>query len=120
MPPDQAASDVTFSASGDLIVASVALASLMGDDATAIGDRVIDEARAAGAAVRVVALDMRRVEMMNSVALGMLVTVQTSLLARKIEFVLLEVPPVIRDLMRSMRLDTVFRFVDTRAGLTTV
>ncbi|MEM7621917.1 MAG: STAS domain-containing protein [Planctomycetota bacterium] len=110
---------VSIEASGDLVIATIRLNALMGEDATSIGNTVLDETKASATAARLVALDMHRVEMLNSVAIGMLVTLQTSLLAMKIEFVLLGVRPSIRELLHTMRLDSVFRFVESRTELAT-
>lgn len=95
-----------------VLVAVATSPAVMGEDGTAIGNAIIDEVQAMRGTARKVAFDLGRVSSINSVFLGALVTVKTTLQRLNVEFVLVGVSPSIRELMAVTRLERVFDFAE--------
>jgi len=115
--PTPAPLPLRFERDGAALLCTIESASILGEDGTKIGDAIVDRVRTDSEGLRLVAIDMGRVNSLNSVALGMLVTVQSEMLRYRIEFALVALSPAIRDLLKTMRMTGVFRIVDSRAQL---
>jgi anti-anti-sigma factor len=107
---------IRFENEGATLIAIVETATLMGDDAGGLGNLVLDELQRGGDGLRSIALDLGRVTTINSVTLGALVTLQTDVLRRGVEFGLIGVAAPIRKLLDATRLSSVFRIFDSRAA----
>ena len=112
--PDDIEQSIHFELDGPTLFGMVDTNSLMGDEAQGIGDAIVDEMQASGEGLRTVALDISQVSTINSMTLGMLVTVQTTLLQHGVEFCLIGVAQLIRELLDATRLSSVFMVFDTR------
>ena len=82
-----------------------------------VGDVILDEMQRSGDRINTIVVDLSRVNFINSLALGMLVTVQTTVIQHGLEFCLLGVDPMVTKVLISTRLDSVFRIFDTHAEL---
>jgi anti-anti-sigma factor len=115
--PDDTPIAVHFEFDGGMLDCEVRTSSLMGDDAQGLGDAIMDEMHQCGEELKMIAVDLSQVSTINSVTLGVLVTVQTEVMRRGVQFCLLGVHPRIQELLNATRLATVFQLFDDRAAL---
>lgn len=108
---------VRFDSLGRALIAIVLVPSVTDQDVAVVQQAVLDEARAKGEQVCVVALDISAMDTVNSVLLGMLVNLMTKLRLRDVGFCLVGVDPAIREMLTVTRLDRVFNVADTRADV---
>ena len=103
---------IKFGRRGDALIVRVQTTSLMGDDARGVSDVVMDEALKPDAGIAVVALDLSRVTMLNSVAIGALVSLQITIDRHGKSFVLSGVAQPIKELFDATKLSDVFTYRD--------
>ena len=108
---------VRFDSLGRALIAIMLVPSVTDQDVAVVQQAVLDEARAKGERVCVVALDISAMDTVNSVLLGMLVNLMTKLRLRDVGFCLVGVDPAIREMLTVTRLDRVFNVADTRADV---
>ena len=89
---------------------------MMDDDQLKTLIRVIDEAAGADSAVKLVILDLSRVSIFPSLALGLLVQISRNCKARDQKLKLAALQPHIRIVFAVTRLDRVFQFADSVDG----
>jgi anti-sigma B factor antagonist len=89
------------------------LLKMMDDDALKTLSRLIDEASDADAPVPLVIVDLSRVAILPSMALGLLVQVSNKCRARQQKLKLAALQPQIRQVFSITRLDRVFQFADS-------
>ncbi len=87
----------------------------MGEDATDVCNAILDEVQGSTSDATAIGLDITRVSSMNSIAIGAIVALQTSVLRLNLDFALIGISPLIRDVLESSRLSQVFTLFDTRA-----
>ena len=117
MMPTDPEKRVRFDSLGRALIAIVLVPSVTDQDVAVVQQAVLDEARAKGEQVCVVALDISAMDTVNSVLLGMLVNLMTKLRLRDVGFCLVGVDPAIREMLTVTRLDRVFNVADTRADV---
>ena len=83
---------------------------LIDDDALKALSRLVDEASAANPAVALVVVDLSRVSLLPSLALGLLVQMAGKCRAREQKLKLAGVQPSVRQVFAITRLDRVFQF----------
>ncbi len=115
--PEAADNLINFTIEGRTLFGVVETSSLMSVEAPKVGDVILDEMQRSGDSINTIVVDLSRVNFINSLALGMLVTVQTTVIQHGLEFYLLGVDPMVQKVLSSTRLDSVFRIFDTRAEL---
>jgi anti-anti-sigma factor len=86
---------------------------LMDDDALKTLTRLVDDAAADNPTVPLVVLDLSRVLVLPSLALGALVQMATKCRAREQKLKLAGVQPPVRQVFAITRLDRVFQFADS-------
>ena len=86
---------------------------LMDDDALKALTRLVDEAAANNPAIPLVVLDLSRVLILPSLALGALVQMDKKCRAREQKLKLAGVQPPVRKVFAITRLDRVFQFADS-------
>ena len=86
---------------------------LMDDDALKVLTRLVDEAAEANPAVPLVVIDLSRVTILPSLALGLLVQMANKCQAREQKLKLAGVQPPVRQVFSITRLDRVFQFADS-------
>jgi anti-anti-sigma factor len=85
---------------------------LMDDDVLKALSRGVDEAAAAHPAVPLVVLDLSRVALLPSMALGLLVHMNTKCRSREQKLKLAGIQPQLRQVFAITKLDRVFQFAD--------
>ena len=115
--PEAADNLINFTIEGRTLFGVVETSSLMSVEAPVVGDVILDEMQRSGDSINTIVVDLSRVNFINSLALGMLVTVQTTVIQHGLEFCLLGVDPTVQKVLSSTRLDSVFRIFDTHDEL---
>ena len=106
------ATPITVERSDRAIVARPEM-KLMDDDALKALSRLVDEASAANPAVALVVVDLSRVSLLPSIALGLLVQMAGKCRAREQKLKLAGVQPPVRQVFAITRLDRVVQFADS-------
>jgi anti-sigma B factor antagonist len=108
---------VTVEKSGTAIVAR-AQVKMLDDEALKTLTRLIDDA-CSGGGVQLVVIELSKVTILPSMALGLLVQIANKCKAREQRLKLAGVPPQVRQVFTITRLDRVFQFaVNVKAALT--
>lgn len=103
---------IRFTHEGDTLIGQVETQSMMSMESPVIGDAILDETKRVGDDLRNLVIDLGAVKSMNSAALGMLFAVHATMLRSSVEFCLVGVSPFIRQILASIRADSVFRVFD--------
>lgn len=111
MSEQTGASSIVFEKMGDAAVARPQM-KMMDDQALKTLVRMIDEATPESA-VRSVIIDLSRVTILPSLALGLLVQISNTCKAREQKLTLVSVQPQIRKVFTITRLDRVFQIADS-------
>jgi anti-sigma B factor antagonist len=114
--PDKA-TPVTIERAGSAVIAR-AQVKMLDDEALKMLTRLIDEASGAGTGVQLVVIELSRVTILPSVALGLLVQISNKCKAREQQLKLAGVPPQVRQVFSITRLDRTFQFADSVEGAT--
>ena len=101
---------VTIEKSGSAVVAR-AQVKMLDDEALKALTRLIDDASAAGG-VQLVVIELSKVTILPSMALGLLVQIANKCKSREQRLKLAGVPPQVRQVFSITRLDRVFQFAD--------
>src|SRR5688500_870675 len=110
---DQAgAAPITLERNGDAAVARPQM-KMMDDQALKTLIRLINEAATPDAGVDLVVLDLSRVTILPSLALGLLVQISNTCKSRAQRLKLVGLQPQIRQVFAITKLDRVFQFADT-------
>ena len=104
---------ISFTIEGRISYGVIETATLMSEESPVIGDRLLDEMQRSGESIDTIVIDLHRVKFMSSLALGMLVTVQTTVIQHGLEFCLLGVAPEVIKVLELTRLSKVFRIYDS-------
>jgi len=111
--PDKTAPvTVEKTADGNAIVAR-ANVKMMDDEALKTLTRLVDDACTGTGAVQLVVIDLSKVTIVPSMALGLLVQMSNKCKAREQRLKLAGVPPQVRQVFTITRLDRVFQFADS-------
>jgi anti-anti-sigma factor len=111
--PDKAAPvTVEKTADGNAIVAR-ANVKMMDDEALKTLTRLVDDACTGSGGVQLVVIDLSKVTIVPSMALGLLVQMSNKCKAREQRLKLAGVPPQVRQVFTITRLDRVFQFADS-------
>jgi len=111
--PDKTAPvTVEKTADGNAIVAR-ANVKMMDDEALKTLTRLVDDACTGGGGVQLVVIDLSKVTIVPSMALGLLVQMSNKCKAREQRLKLAGVPPQVRQVFTITRLDRVFQFADS-------
>ena len=102
---------VTVERTGSAVVAR-AQVKMLDDEALKTLTRLIDEASAAGG-VQLVVIELSKVMLLPSMALGLLVQISNKCKSRDQRLKLAGVPPQVRQVFAITRLDRVFQFADS-------
>jgi anti-sigma B factor antagonist len=86
---------------------------MMDDHALKMLIRLVDEVAAPEAGIRLVVVDLSRVAILPSLALGLLVQISNMCKAREQRLKLVGLQPQIRQVFSITRLDGVFQFADS-------
>ncbi|MEL7473722.1 MAG: STAS domain-containing protein [Planctomycetota bacterium] len=117
MSSPQARDVIRFERDGAVLYGVIETALLMGEDARGVNDVVIDEAQGPSADARLVAIDLSRVTNINSVAIGVLVSIKLSMERIGKRFALVGAAGPIRELLKVTNLTAVFETYSTRESV---
>ena len=112
MSEQAGATPITLERNGDAVVARPAM-KMMDDKALKTLIRLIDESAGTDSGVGMVVLDLSRVTILPSLALGLLVQISSMCKAREQRLKLVGLQPQIRQVFSITRLDRVFQFADS-------
>ena len=110
--PASAAVTVEKTPDGSAVIAR-AQVKMLDDEALKMLTRQIDEASAAAGGVQLVVIELSKVTILPSMALGLLVQIANKCKSREQRLKLAGVPPQVRQVFSITRLDRVFQFADS-------
>jgi anti-anti-sigma factor len=103
---------ITLEKVGQALVARANM-KMMDDNALKMLTRLVDETAGPGSGIETVVLDLARVTILPSLALGLLVHISNGCKERQQKLRLVAVQPQIRQVFAITRLDRVFQFADS-------
>ena len=106
-----------FRSIGPVIFATVKTPEMTSIETPVIADVFQDAIRNAPAGTKQVVLDIERVKVVNSMALGMFVAAYTTALNRQISLILAGVSPAVMDILQLTKLETMLTVCQTPAEL---